>query len=123
MPTRGRAYTDTVRALILASTPSTIGVTTTPCVNTVVPACTSDPARRIASPTDAAVRIVTFDSPTRSVSSTITTASQPSGMGAPVMMRIAVPGRTASVATPPAASSPITSRVTGTWATSWARTA
>ena len=113
-PTRGRQYTDTLRALMLDRTPSTIGVTTTPGSNTTAPASTSDPASRIPLVTPTLFKMRTPSSPKRSVSSTMTIASQPSGMGAPVMMRIAVPSDTGICATAPAATSPITRRSTGT---------
>ena len=48
-----------------------------------------------------------------SVRSTGTTASAPAGIGAPVMIRMAVPGRTSSVARKPAGTSSITVSDTG----------
>ena len=47
------------------------------------------------------------------VRSTITTASAPAGIGAPVMMRIASPGPTATDGATPAASSATTRSVAG----------
>ncbi len=47
-------------------------------------------------------------SPSTRVRSTMTTASAPSGMGAPVMIRIASPGPTATVGARPAGRSPTT---------------
>ncbi len=63
-------------------------------------------------------------SPSESVSSTMTMASAPGGMGAPVMIRAASPGPT-GLSRPdiPAATVPTTFRVTGASATSAARTA
>ena len=122
-PTFTRGYTTTCVALMLANTPSIIGVTRMPAVTTVAPTATSDPAARIAAPAGTDFRIFTLSVPTRSVSSTMTTQSQPSGIGAPVIMRIAVPGVTAMVGAAPAASSPITRNSTGTFATSDDRTA
>ena len=71
----------------------------------------------------AAREIVTFSSST-TVSSTITTASAPSGIGAPVMIRIAWPSPTCRPAgSAPAGSVATTASVTGADATSDARTA
>src|SRR5439155_991297 len=52
-------------------------------------------------------------SPSRSVYSTITTASAPSGIGAPVMIRMASPSPTGCSGARPAGSSPATARRTG----------
>ena len=65
----------------------------------------------------------TRSSPTGAVRSTITTASAPSGIGAPVMIRIASPGPTATVGAAPAARVPTTASSTGAPAVSAARTA
>ena len=113
-PTTARRYTCTVRALTLDNTPTATALITVPATNTRSPAVTSDPAARIAAPlgTDAEMR--TCDAPTRSVSSTITIASAPVGIGAPVMMRIASPAPTVIVGAAPAASSPITRNSHGT---------
>ena len=93
-PTRTAGWTGTVRALMLASTPATVGVTTVPAVNTTSPVRTSLPAGRTASPGAAVARTRTrLPSSRRSVRSTITTASAPAGIGAPVMSRTASPGR------------------------------
>ena len=67
--------------------------------NTVSPTATSPPARRTCSPSWAP-STVTW-SPAVAVRSTITTASAPSGIGAPVMMRIASPGPTGIVGAAP----------------------
>ena len=85
----------------------------------------SSPAARTWSPTWAGFSIVT-DRPSSSarVSSTITTASAPSGIGAPVMIRTAFPAPTVNAAaSAPAARVPVTSRRTGASAVSCARTA
>ena len=94
------------RALMLASTPTIAGVTTVPAANSRSPGCTSSPAGAPRRPTSTDVAIRTRSSPSRSVSSTMTTASAPAGIGAPVMIRIASPGcSTRSVAAPAAISS------------------
>ena len=59
----------------------------------------------------------------RSVSSTMTTASAPSGIGAPVMMRIASPRPTGTSAAAPAATVATTGSSTGASVVSSARTA
>ena len=88
-----------------------------PAAMTESPAATSSPARRTLRPRVAAARISTRSGigcgpGAWSVSSTLTTASAPSGSIAPVMIRWAVPsarGRGAA----PAGTSPLTGRTTG----------
>ena len=89
--TRAAGNASTVAALMLASTPATAGRTTVPAVKTVSPACTSSPAARTAAPGTMEARRRTRSSPTRSLSSTIATASTPAGNGEPVMIRTASP--------------------------------
>ena len=100
-----------------------MGVTCVPAAITVSPIATSEPAKRNALPAGTLLWIRTESLPTRSVSSTITTASQPSGNGAPVIMRMAVPGATAMLGAAPAANSPTTCNSTGTVCRSLERTA
>ena len=91
--TCGRRTTCTTAALTPASIPATAGVTTVPAGYNSVPARTSSPAPRSESPACTTFEMATCAPPsTRSVSSTITIASAPAGMGAPVMMRMASPG-------------------------------
>jgi len=66
--------------------------------------------------------MVTVSRPS-SVSSTRTTVSAPSGIGAPVMIRIASPAPTAAAGTEPAATSPITRSRADAATTSAPRTA
>jgi hypothetical protein len=77
-------------------------------------------------PGSTAARTVTSRTPP-SVSSTFTIASAPGGTGAPVMIRCAVPGRSATTSVRPAGMSSGTGRRTGASrsapATSAARTA
>src|SRR6059058_5426314 len=93
-----------------------------PFVRMTSPAFKSSPALRTAIPVGVAAAIVTT-SFALSVSSTRTTVSAPSGIGAPVMMRIASPGPTARSGNAPAATSPTTRSSTGAEATSSPRTA
>src|SRR5438034_3398918 len=124
--TRGRGWHGTSLTSRLASTPRCAGVSSVPASNTRCPTSRSPPAGRTWSPTCAACRMSTL-APEDCVRSTITTASAPAGIGAPVMMRIASPGPTATAGATPAASSPTTCSVAGAWwgasAVSAARTA
>ena len=98
-------YTDTVKAFTIASTPSTGGVISVPAASTTSPGFTSSPAGRTASPGCTLDESRTVCSFTISESSTMTTASAPAGIGAPVMIRIASPrASTRSVAAPAATS-------------------
>ena len=107
---------------MLESTPRWAGRSTVPAASTTSPARTSSPARRTASPA-ATVLAIRTRSPVDSVSSTMTTASAPSGSGAPVMMRSAWPASTARSAAKPAARTPMASSSTGAPSVSAARTA
>ena len=93
-----------------------------PAPSSSAPAARSEPASRTYSPTSRVRRIVTA-SPSTVVSSTGTTASAPGGIGAPVMIRVAVPGASAGGSPGAAATSPTIGRATGAAATSAARTA
>ena len=122
--TRARLVTLTVRTLTLASTPATGGVTIVPGANSSVPARMSSPTPRSAVPGATCAPMRTRRPPSsRSVSSTITTASAPAGTGAPVMIRIASPGCSSWSEYAPAATSPTTASSTGTRATSALTTA
>ena len=77
------------------------------------PASRSPPAGRTWSPAVAACSTRTPSSSSRAVRSTMTIASAPSGIGAPVMIRIASPGPTGTVGACPAGSSPTTCSRTG----------
>ena len=128
--TRGRRTTATSIHPTAASMPISCGRNTLPGCNTTWPACTSSPACRTFAPAGGAIRIST-SSPSGHcpepaegrVSSKRTTVSAPAGTGAPVIMRIAWPGPTATSGTYPAATSPTTRSRTGAWATSAPRTA
>ena len=120
--TLARGYTRTVRALMLASTPAPAAFNTVPLANTASPARTSSATGRTAVPLSTLRRTVTW-SPTVSQSSTITTASAPVGIGAPVMMRRACPASTCHSVPSPAANVPMTRKVVGAAATSADRTA
>ena len=74
-------------------------------------------------PGRAAERISTASGGSARVFSCITTASQPSGTGAPVMMRAQVPGVSATVGRRPATTVSTMRSRTGTCVTSAARTA
>ena len=107
----------TRRAPTLASTPMCAGVSTVPGLEHHVAGfevaagtrARAGPGRPRASIDAHAV--VAVDA--ASVRSTITIASAPSGIGAPVMMRIASPGADGDVGAWPAASSPTTRSRTG----------
>ncbi len=81
------------------------------------------PASRIASCGRAARVRRTIPGLTSSESSTITTASAPGGIGAPVMIRIASPAFTAIFGSAPAATVSTIRNSTGTSCTSFIRTA
>ena len=81
---------------MLANMPAEAAPRRVPCERTVSPGFTSSPARRMASPSRTARNICTSSSETLSVSSTSTTASAPSGIGAPVMILMASPGPSAA---------------------------
>jgi hypothetical protein len=123
-PTRGRGWARTSATPSEASTPTRPGVISSPADSTTSPGLRSSPTslRWVPASTAASMRT---DLPlsSRSVRSTMTTASAPSGSGAPVKMRIASPGPSGRVAGCPAATSATTGSVTGAEATSSARTA
>ena len=113
-PTRGRGWASTSVTPIPASTPRWPGVITSPGENTGSPTRRSSPATRTASPADTSAPSATrAPSSRRVVCSTITTASAPSGIGAPVKMRMASPGCSARSAGWPAATSATTGSTTG----------
>ena len=91
-----------------------------PFSSTRSPCRTSSPAGRTSAPcwTETLIAISSMLRPeflrsTSSVSSKGTTESAPSGTGAPVMIRMVVPGRTTSVGSDPAATRPMTFSDTG----------
>eukprot|EP00047_Mylnosiga_fluctuans_P018474 m.71467 g.71467 ORF g.71467 m.71467 type:complete len:456 (-) comp7635_c0_seq1:636-2003(-) len=117
--TRGRRSTGTVRMPADSSTPSSLGPSTLPAASRRWPLLISDPTARMSQPglTVLSTRIC-FSSPsgdasTNSVSSTWTTASAPSGTGAPVVIRATVPGSTRNEAIPPAVTGPSTRNTPG----------
>ena len=93
-PTRGRGTTVTSVRPTLASTPRWVGRSSVPAGTTTSPTCTSSPAPRTAVPGLTSSVSSTSSGPAGRLRSTITTASAPSGIGAPVMIRIASPGPT-----------------------------
>ena len=98
---------------MLDSRPTWAGRTTVPAEKASAPASRSPPAARTWSPGLASCSTRTASSPSRRVRSTMTIASAPSGIGAPVMIRIASPGPTATVGAWPAGRSPTTRSRTG----------
>ena len=96
-PTRGRGWHSTSATSRLASTPMCAGVSTVPASNTALAAL--EVAARGADVIAGARRPVRSRRrrPRRACTSTMTIASAPSGIGAPVMMRIASPAPTATV--------------------------
>jgi hypothetical protein len=123
-PIRGRGWARTSATPSDASTPTRAGVISSPAVSTTSPGFRSSPAALRWVPGSTATSMRTARPPSsRVVRSTITTASAPSGSGAPVKMRMASPAPSARVAGCPAATSCTTGSVTGAPATSLARTA
>ena len=109
---------------MLASTPNTAGVTTAPAPNTTSPLRTSSPVDLTDVPAVTAAVSRTLSRSRRSDSSTITTASAPGGIGAPVMIRIVWPlASGVAGGGAPAGSSPTTVSSTGGDAVSVAITA
>ena len=107
-----------------ASTPTWAGCRTSPGSKTILPTSRSSPARRTWLPTGTLTSATTWPPPSSArVRSTMITASAPGGMGAPVMIRTAWPGPTATSGALPAANVSTTSRVTGAVAVSAERTA
>jgi hypothetical protein len=92
--------------------PSAAGVRAKPFGRSSSPWRRSSPASRTFAPRFTGDAIFTR-APSDSVASTGTTESAPAGSGAPVMIRIAVPGLTASLATLPAGTSSRTWSETG----------
>ena len=92
--------------------PISAGRMMSPRETTFSPRLTSSPAARMSWPSAASVKILTFR-PSFSVSSIRITASAPSGIGAPVMIRAAWPLPTAFRGIDPAGMSSTTSRMTG----------
>src|SRR5690606_22985720 len=123
-PTRGRGWARTSPTPSDASTPMRAGVSSSPGPNSRSPGRRSSPGARTWSPGRASTSIRTARPPSsRSVRSTMTTASAPSGSGAPVKMRTASPGPSGRSAGCPAATSATTGSTTGAPAVSAARTA
>ena len=108
---------------MLDSTPAPAAFSTDPAVNTVSPARMSSATGRTEAPAVTDLLILTRFGIGCSQSSTITTASAPSGIGAPVMMRSASPAPTCHTVPSPAASVPMTRNSAGTFAMSLERTA
>ncbi len=80
--------------------PSSAGPSIWPAASTRWPACTSQPTGRMPKPGRSPWSGWGVTCPSASSArSTMTTASAPGGMGAPVVMRTAVPGSTATSAT------------------------
>ena len=109
--TRGRFPTRRPSRPSAAATPMSMLVSACPGRITVSPARMSAPRGRTLVPSGAATAIRTT-APSRDVSSWRTTVSAPAGMGAPVMIRIAVPAACAP-GTVPARDSPTTGSRTG----------
>ena len=124
--TRGRGRDATREVPTEASRPIWRGPIRSPSLTNRSPTLTSSPACRMCWPSSGACSITTVEVPP-SVHSTGTTASQPCGTGAPVMIRTAVPVDIAMIVAAPAAISPTTGRCTGRCslapATSWWTTA
>ncbi len=95
-----------------ASMPTSAGRMISPREITFSPRRTSSPARRMFWPCAASTKMATRP-PSFRVSSIRTTASAPSGTGAPVMIRAACPGPIGFVGMAPAGISSTTSRRTG----------
>ena len=106
--TRGRRTTRGRGMFSDASTPSSAGPSTEPAWMTSSPARMSSPAGRRCRPSRIAAS-TTIVAPSSVVSSCSTIASAPSGTGAPVEMRTAVPGFTVTPAAVPAFASPMSS--------------
>ena len=89
--TRGARVTCNCANPTLAAIPRDAGVSRSPFCKTLAPRVTSSPERRIHWPKATADFTRTWLSSSGSQSSCITTASAPSGIGAPVKMRAASP--------------------------------
>ncbi len=104
--TEGRRVTSTVVFPREASIPITGGVTSVPDRKSDWPGTTSLPAGRMFCPTRGARLNTMVSSDSCSVHSSGTTASAPSGMGAPVRIWMQTPGVTASRGQVPARTAP-----------------
>ena len=101
METRGLAYTRTRSRPIAARAPSFAGVRASPLATTSDPRGMSSALRLTFSPGWTGVYTLT-SSPSRSVSSTMTTASAPDGIVAPVATSVQRPAVTRFLGTPSA---------------------
>ncbi len=110
--TRGRGEVGTRPSPRAASRPTWRVPITSPRRIRMSPFSTSSPANRMCW-LGSGARPMSTSRPCSSVHSTGTTAVQPSGIGAPVMMRTAVPGVSVKIVVWPAAISPTTGRWTG----------
>ena len=118
--TRARAATGTEPSPTEARAETAAADSLVPAAITGSPARTFSPTRRTLRPSRAAAWISTrsgsgWGPGAWSVSSTLTTASAPSGSIAPVMIRCALPGAK-EVGAAPAGTSPATGSTTGAWA-------
>ena len=112
MATRALRCTGTMACPIAASIPISDGRIRVPAATILAPAATSAPLTRICC-RSSTLCVITTRSPRNSVSSMGTTALQPEGMGAPVMILTAHPGATWGRSLPPAGRKPVTSNVAG----------
>ncbi|GAO05621.1 hypothetical protein PSR1_04536 [Anaeromyxobacter sp. PSR-1] len=99
--TLGRRRTTSSARPIPAASPTAPGSTTVPAAIATAPAARSEPRARTKRPGSAARRN-TAALPARRTSSCISTASAPSGSGAPVKIRQQLPGGSAAAAGRPA---------------------
>ncbi len=112
MATRGCRKTSGLARPSRARVPMTPALTTVPARAGTSPRDSSSPWRQMLRAAPAPRRMWTVV-PRRTVSSSMTTPVAPTGRGAPVMIRQAVPGRTTAAQTAPAGMSPISRRATG----------
>ncbi|MEZ4718905.1 MAG: hypothetical protein R2851_22875 [Caldilineaceae bacterium] len=106
--TNGRPQTDAWATPTVASNPISAGPSRSPLRSTTSPSATSTPTGRMSWPGLAAARMCTRSSSRGSVSSTMTTASAPSGTGAPVVMYATWPGCNVKSGRCPAVAAPTT---------------
>ena len=104
MATRGRRNTGTSPTPMAASNAISREPSLVPSRSTVSPAAMSDPAPEIAVPAATACRISTIPDSGHSVHSTITTASAPRGIIAPVAIVVAAPADTSQAGAMPGVS-------------------
>ena len=90
--TLGRANTSSSTQPMAAAAPTRLGFSSSPRRTATSPGEISAPRRPMFWPAAAAAVTSTWSSPARTVSSTMTTASAPSGSGAPVAISAHVPG-------------------------------